>query len=90
MIPDAILALVGLIFDGLAALLPEWELPYLEEITEWVEDMAGYVRALIDDVFPIDAYLAIVRDAVLVWFAAMTTFIVVRWFYRHVPVIGAG
>jgi len=87
---DFLLDLVASLLDGFAALLPESDLPYSTEVEGWARTMNGYLRAMIGDVFPIDSYLAVIRSIALVWFSAFATLVFVRWFYRHIPIVGNG
>jgi len=88
MITDLLLALVATVVDGLAELLPEMDLPYQAEMSSLGTTFAGYVRGMVGIIFPVDEYIAVVRDFVLVWFVGMLAFILVKWFFRYIPVVG--
>lgn len=89
MITDLLLGVVGLVVDGFALLLPTMSLPGKAQAISFVGVFAGYARAMLNPIIPVDDITAIVGPIVQYWFPALIVFVLVRWFYRYVPVVGA-
>lgn len=88
MITDALLALVGLFVDALATVLPDIELPGMTQASDFLTSFAGYARAMLNGILPIDDYLDAVAPIIDVWFPALIGVTLALWFWRFVPEIG--
>lgn len=87
MIVEGLLRLVALVMSGLDALVPSFDLPYADDVND-VAQSAGESLAFLSPVLPVGTLATF-----LVWYAATympcaVTFLLVRWAYAHLPVIG--
>lgn len=89
MITEAFLNVLGVIVRAIDALIPALEIPYADEVTD-LAAWAGTQMGFLDPVIPIATVAAafgwIVTTYVPLWFA----FVVIRWVYSHIPVVGGG
>lgn len=89
MIWKLILPAISALFAGLDLLIPDLELPYLDEAedaAEWLGSSVGFLQP----VLPIDTLATFFAWTVSTYLPCWFVFVVVRWLYAHFPVIGSG
>lgn len=84
-----VLDAVALLLSGLDALVPDLTLPYLEEVEDAVE-WAGSKVAFVAPVLPVAELATVTAWIASTYLPCWFVFVVVRWVYAHIPVIGAG
>lgn len=89
MIPDLLLSLVGLFVAALVLLLPQAEIPFWDQAMGFADNLSGFVFAL-NGLLPMDDYVEFVRWMALTWIPGWATFLIVKWIWAHVPVLGSG
>jgi hypothetical protein len=88
-ITDALLFIVGAILDGFALVLPEVSIPGWSTVMGFADDLSGYLFAM-DGILPMTEYVSTVRWIVVVWLPGFFAFLLARWVWKYVPVLGKG
>jgi len=87
MIVQGLLNVVGLIFAGLAAALPDVDFPFAGSLEDFAVTVGQYANGL-DGFLPVSEMAVAVTWALTVYLPFVVTFVIVRWVFQHVPQIG--
>lgn len=88
MIVDRLLDLIGLFVDALTALLPSADLPYAEELVSIAAVVNGHML-MFDGVLPSSELLFFYRWVFTVFLPPYLLYVMIRWVWAHVPVLGS-
>lgn len=89
MIGELLLKVLGSLLGWLADLLPEAELPWLDHLEDFGHDLGIHFG-------PFDRFLPILEMSQFliiflgVWMPAVAVYTVVKWVYKHLPLLGKG
>lgn len=87
MIVDALLSVIGVILSLFGSLLPDADLDFNDSLN--VSSYFAFAGP-VDKFFPLAELLFFLDLMVSVWMPAALAYTVVKWVYRHLPVIGKG
>lgn len=89
MIVELLLSAVKLLLTGMLLLFPDVPMPFASERAQFASFVGGRL-GLINTAFPIDSALLVVTWTLTYVLPILVTFIIVRWIYAHLPVVGSG
>lgn len=88
-IGELILKVVGGLLGWLGALLPDADLPWLDELEDF-GDVVGTHLGPVDRFMPMKEVAQFLIIFMGVWMPAVAVYTVTKWVYRHLPVLGKG
>lgn len=88
MITEAVVRTLAAALSGLTSLLPDVDLPYDSELDALASQIAGSLGVL-DSFFPVYETATFLAWAFTVWLPVVLSFLVAKWVWQHLPVIGS-
>lgn len=86
--------IIELLLDGVYGLLylistifPDVAFPWDDELSDFAVLIGGHL-GVVNDVFPVAELLVVISWAAATLLPVVATFLVVRWAYAHLPMIG--
>jgi len=88
-ISEWLLSLVRGIWNGIALIVPDVDLSTFDSHLTTLSGLIGSGIGQFDGVFPITETMVFITWTMYTWLPAYLTFLITRWVYARVPVIGS-
>lgn len=88
MIVEGLVWAMAQLITGVTFLLPDLEIPYSTELLDFAALIGSYV-GMLNSVIPVAEAGVFLGWVFAVWLPVYLSFIVARWVWAHLPVIGS-